>query len=132
MDPYKYVTVQSNAVAEKDVVTKEIRTAEYAWGGYTVSNSNWQVMEVKNNIGRITAANIALSTNLNPKGQKRIRTPGTRFQKSNATDADKKYLYKTRTAISILIFLEPAHCLQRRLSASEVNTGPRITQTVAG
>jgi hypothetical protein len=130
LDPYKYVTVQSNAVAEKDVVTKEIRTAEYAWGGYTVSNSNWQVMEVKNNIGRITAANIALSTNLNPKGQKKDTDTRDKISKSNATDADKKYLLQNPD--SYIDFNIPWN-LRIAYNADyqhQVNTGPRITQTV--
>jgi hypothetical protein len=43
-------------------------------------------------IGRITNANLALSTNLSPKGQKKDNDTRDKIAKSNASDADKKFL----------------------------------------
>lgn len=88
LDPYAYVTI-SNGEAKSE---KEIRTHTYAWHTYQPSTPGWYVVKANQGIGRITNANLALSTNLNPKGQKKDTNTRDKIAKSDATDSDKKYM----------------------------------------
>ncbi len=89
LDPYNYVTIQSN---ENSSFKKEIRTSEYAWGKPYITPAGYHIEKVGSGIGRITSANLALSTNLSPKGQKKDNTTRDKIGKSNISDSDKKFL----------------------------------------
>ena len=58
----------------------------------------WQVDKVSSGLGRITSANLALSTNLSPKGMKKDNESRDKIAKSNASDSDKEFLLKNPDA----------------------------------
>lgn len=90
LDPYKYATIYK---IEDESQVKEVRSSEYAWGQYRPTTAGWAVLKTDpSTIGRITNANLALSTNLSPKGQKKDNETRDKIGKSNASDSDKKYL----------------------------------------
>ncbi|MBL7877191.1 MAG: LPS-assembly protein LptD, partial [Cyclobacteriaceae bacterium] len=61
-----------------DPIYSEKRISRYAWNA--------------GKLGRITQANFAFSTNLNPKGQKSDNSTRERIAQSNASDTDKAFL----------------------------------------
>ncbi len=79
LDPYKYVnhSVLNNEKTASTIV--EVRKNYLTW-------------QDGSGIGRITNANLALSTNLSPKGQKKDTDTRDKIAKSNASDSDKKFL----------------------------------------
>ncbi len=81
LDPYQYWNVKNgiNTVTDQQQYTV-LRVSRYAWN--------------QGNIGRITSASLALSTNLNPKGQKKDSDTREQIGKANASQADKDYLLK--------------------------------------
>jgi hypothetical protein len=93
LDPYEYAIIQKN---EDPTQRKEVRSREYAWGKKfdpAINTPNWSVVSSDpSSLGRITNANLALSTNFNPKGQKKDTDTRDKISKSNASDSDKKYL----------------------------------------
>ncbi len=91
LDPYKYVTLEH----EKRVY--EMRTSQYSWNDYTAP-AGYTLISESGGIGRITSANLAMSTNLSPKGQKKDADTRDRIGKSNASDSDKKYLMQNPDA----------------------------------
>jgi hypothetical protein len=88
LDPYRYVTISNGESGSK----KEIKTQAYAWQSYRPATPGWDVVSGDKGIGRITNANLALSTNLNPKGQKKDTNTRDKIAKANISDSDKKYL----------------------------------------
>jgi hypothetical protein len=92
LDPYRYIKITD----EKGTVVREVRTSEYAWGKPYQPGSTyggWTVLDgIGHGVGRITNANLALSTNLSPKGQKKDNDTRAKIGKSNASEADKKFL----------------------------------------
>ncbi len=80
LDPYQYRNGRVGTDAHDQPTYNVFRVSRYAWdaGG----------------IGRITSANMAFSTNLNPKGQKKDNENRDKIGKSNASQADKEYLMK--------------------------------------
>ena len=127
LNPYKFVTVRS----KDDLTTdKEIQTKVYAWNTYRPTTEGWAVVKDQPGIGRITSANLALSTNLNPKGQKKDTDIRDRVGKSNASDTDKKFLLQNPD--SYIDFKIPWNL---RISVNAdfqhgVNTKPKVTETV--
>lgn len=88
LDPYKYVTMTNGTV------TVERRTSSYAWGQYAIpeNSGSYRIVKEGSGIGRVTAANLALSTNLNPKGQKKDTDTRDKISKANIGEGDRKYL----------------------------------------
>jgi len=71
IDPYQYIT---DSVTEKGKIYQTKRD-----GHYTLRNG-------------LSSANIAFSTNLNPKGQSKDTQTRDKIGKSNASDSEKKFL----------------------------------------
>ncbi|MEQ1587026.1 MAG: putative LPS assembly protein LptD [Cyclobacteriaceae bacterium] len=87
LDPYEYrmvITDYENPEEKLDPIYTEKRISRYAWNA--------------GKAGRITRANFAFSTNLNPKGQKSDNDTRERIAKSDASDTDKKYLLQNPDA----------------------------------
>lgn len=80
LDPYQYRNGRVGTDIHDQPIYNVFRVSRYAWdaGG----------------LGRITSANLALSTNLSKKGQKKDAETREKIGKSNATQADKDYLLK--------------------------------------
>ena len=94
LDPYRYLTISN---PEKPGSTKEIKVDALPGGRIPLLGPNsqaWQVDKVSPGLGRITNANLALSTNLSPKGQKKDNDTRAKIAKSTASDADKEFLLK--------------------------------------
>jgi lipopolysaccharide export system protein LptA len=80
LDPYQFEIGRNDlTIPEEGTSLIERKRDRYAWntGG---------------GVGRITAAGLAFSTNLNPKGQKSDNATRDQIAKSNATEADKNHL----------------------------------------
>ena len=98
LDPYRYMTISK---AEVPNSSKEIRVN--ALPGQDIPSLGehsqaWQVDKVSSGLGRITSANLALSTNLSPKGMKKDNESRDKIAKSNASDSDKEFLLKNPDA----------------------------------
>ncbi|MBK8290612.1 MAG: hypothetical protein IPK96_06295 [Flammeovirgaceae bacterium] len=81
LDPYEYrqvITDYGDQENKLDPIYSEKRISRYAWNA--------------GKPGRITQANFAFSTNLNPKGQKSDNSTRERIAQSNASDTDKAFL----------------------------------------
>lgn len=130
LDPYKYVTLvsQDPASATKGV-PREIRTRQYAWNPYTPPAGYW-VIEDGFGIGRITNANLAMSTNLSPKGQSKDTDMRAKIGKANIPDADKQYLLNNPDAY--IDFDIPWNLrINYNVDYSHgVNSVPRVTQAM--
>lgn len=75
LDPYEYMVV---SVDEKTGAITDRRIDRYVWkDGFS--------------LGQITHANFALSTNLNPKGQKKDSDSRDKISKSNMSDSEKNF-----------------------------------------
>ncbi len=147
LDPYKYAIIHK---VEDQTQRKEVRSREYAWGKVydpSINTPGWEVLsQDESPIGRITNANLALSTNLNPKGQKKDTDTRDKIGKSNASDSDKKYLLANPDSyidfnipwnLRISYNIDYAHNAAGALSKNLTNTAadnkllnPTITQTV--
>jgi hypothetical protein len=125
LDPYKYVTL----VSEKGGAPREIRTRQYAWDPYTPPTGYW-VIDDGFGIGRITNANMALGTNLSPKGQKKDKETSEKIGKANIPDADKQYMLKNP---ELYIDFDIPWNLRINYNVDYshgVNSDPRITQAL--
>jgi lipopolysaccharide export system protein LptA len=80
LDPYQYWHVKNGVDLNDQPLYTIVRVSRYAWN--------------EGKIGRITSANLAFGTNLNPKGQKKDSDMRDKVAKSNATQADKDFLLK--------------------------------------
>ncbi len=80
LDPYQYWNVRNGVDAQDRPLYTELRVSRYSWNA--------------GNLGRITSATIALSTNINPKGQKKDSDLREKIGKANATQADKDFLLR--------------------------------------
>lgn len=80
LDPYKYLTTTNT----ETLVKTERRINELIW-------KNRQ-------LGRITAATLAVNTNLNPKGQKNDEATRDKITKSSMPEQEKQYLLKNPDA----------------------------------
>ena len=81
-------------------------------------------------LGRITQANFAFSTNLNPKGQDKDNTTRDKVGKSELPDAEKKFLLKNPDAyvdFSIPWNLRISYNIDYQHT---INSTPKITQTI--
>lgn len=126
LDPYRYVQIESNGIH------KEIRTNTVAWNtSYTPTTEGWGIRYAPPpGIGRITNANLALSTNLSAKGQKQDTDTKNSIAKSNISDSDKQYLLQNPD--SYIDFKIPWNF---RVSynadySHPVNSNPIITQAI--
>ena len=130
LDPYRYLTISKPEVPKS---SKEIRVN--ALPGQSIpplgpNSQAWQVDNVSSGLGRITNANLALSTNLSPKGQKKDTETKDKIAKSNASETDKEFLLKNPDAY--IDFKIPWNL---RISynvdyAHPVNTKSTITQSM--
>ncbi len=147
LDPYTYAIIYKE---EDPTQRKEVRSREYAWGKIydpSINTPGWKVLSRDpSSLGRITNANLALSTNLNPKGQKKDTDTKDKIAKSNASDSDKKYLlanpdsyidfnipWNLRISYNIDYSHQAAGTLSRNLTNTAADTkalNPTITQTV--
>lgn len=82
LDPYHYEKTQ-----REDGRTIERRTPVYAWGA-----------PGNRSLGRITSANFALSTNLNPKARKEEQESREKIANSNLPEGDKQFLINNPAA----------------------------------
>lgn len=126
LDPYKYVTI----VSENGGTPREIRTRNFAWNP-TPEPAGYYVLDDGFGIGRITNANLALGTNLSPKGKE--KDADTREKVGKATgisDADKQYLLKNPDMY--IDFNIPWNLrINYNVDYSHpVNTTPKVTQTM--
>ena len=130
LDPYRYLTISKQEVPNS---TREIRVN--ALPGQSIpslgpNSEAWRTAEVSSGLGRITNANLALSTNLSPKGQKKDTETRDKIAKSNASETDKEFLLKHPDAY--IDFKIPWNL---RISynvdyAHRVNTKSTITQSM--
>jgi len=116
LDPYEYRYVITDYDENDAPIYTEMRVNKLVW-------NNGQ-------IGRITQANMALSTNLSPKGQKKDNDTRDRIAKSNLPDAEKKYLLQNPD-----VYIDFSIPWNLRISYNvdyqhSVNTSPVITQTI--
>ena len=84
LDPYEYRNVITAYNLNDQPIYTEKRIDRLVW------NSG--------QLGRITQANFAFSTNLNPKGQNKDNDTRDKIGKSNIPDAEKKYLLQNPDA----------------------------------
>jgi len=87
LDPYEYrqiITDYGNPETKEDPIYSERRISRYAWN--------------TGKIGRITQANFAFSTNLNPKGQKKDTDIREKIANSDASETDKRFLLQNPDA----------------------------------
>ena len=84
LDPYEYRNYISDYDENDAPIFSERRINRLVW------NSG--------KLGRITQANFAFSTNLNPKGQKKDTDTRDKIAKSDLPDAEKKYLLQNPDA----------------------------------
>ena len=80
LDPYQYWTVK----IDENTYT-EIKVSRYAWQG-------------GKGLGQISSANLAFSTNFNPKGQTKDNSTRDKIGKSDLSDTDKQFLLKNPDA----------------------------------
>src|SRR5690606_10781786 len=107
LDPYAYVT---------DAEGRETRINEYAWKS--------------GKIGRITSANLAASTNLNPKARERGQTSREKIAESDLSTSDKEFLIRNP---EMYVDIDIPWGLQVSYNLSyghPANSDPRITQTM--
>lgn len=107
MDPYAYRT---------DAEGRETRINEYAWKS--------------GKIGRITSANLAASTNLNPKARERGQTSREKIAQSDLSSSDKEFLIRNP---ELYVDFDIPWSLQVSYNLSynhTVNADARITQTL--
>lgn len=128
LDPYKYVTIASSDPAS-GLAKREIRTRYFAWNPYTAP-AGYDVVEEGSGIGRITNANLALSTNLSPKGQSKDNDMRAKLGKANIPEADKQYLLNNPDAY--IDFDIPWNLrINYNVDYNHVlNSDPRLTQTM--
>lgn len=91
LDPYQYLTISN------EDTTYEFRTHSYAWTKVEPI-PNYSVVDRGGKLGRITSANLALGTNLSPKGQKKDNDTRTRIANSDASQSDKEFMLKNPDA----------------------------------
>lgn len=128
LDPYKYVTLVSKDPSRAGV-PREIRTRYYAWDPYTPPDGYWAI-EDGFGIGRITSANLALGTNLSPKGQKKDADTRAKVGKADIPEADKQYMLKNP---DLYIDFDIPWNLRINYNVDynhTVNNDPRITQAL--
>ncbi|CAN5391994.1 putative LPS assembly protein LptD [soil metagenome] len=133
LDPYKYATISKT---ETEVDRREIRLSTVSWTDMnqatlqTLGSQRYHLISQTTGFGRITSANLALSTNLNPKGQKKDTDTRDRINKANASESDKQYLLMNPD--SYIDFKIPWN-LRISYNANythTTNSVPLITQTV--
>jgi len=87
LDPYEYreiITDYGKPETKEDPIYSERRISRLVWN--------------TGKLGRITQANFAFSTNLNPKGQKNDSEIRNKIANSNASETDKKFLLQNPDA----------------------------------
>ncbi len=117
LDPYEY----RNYVTNYDEKTNTNIYAEKR-----IDRLVWNSGEV----GRITQANLALSTNLNPKGQDKDTDTRDKIGKSELPDAEKKFLLQNPDAyidFSIPWNLRISYNVDYQ---NQINSTPKITQAI--
>lgn len=116
LDPYEYRNYISDFNAEDEPIFSERRIDRLVW------NSG--------KIGRITQANFAFSTNLNPKGQNKDNDTREKIGKSELPDAEKRYLLQNPDAyvdFSIPWNLRISYNVDYQ---NAINSSPKITQSI--
>jgi len=116
LDPYEYRNYVTDYDKNDNPIYTEKRIDRLVW------NSG--------QIGRITQANLALSTNLNPKGQNKDTDTRDKIAKSDLPTAEKQYLMKNPDAyidFSIPWNLRISYNIDYQHA---INSSPKITQTI--
>ena len=116
LDPYEYRNYVTDYDVDDNPIYTEKRIDRLVW------NSG--------QIGRITQANLALSTNLNPKGQNKDTDTRDKIAKSDLPDAEKKYLLQnpdTYIDFSIPWNLRISYNVDYQHA---INSTPTITQAI--
>ncbi|MBA4144135.1 MAG: hypothetical protein C0523_00110 [Cytophaga sp.] len=80
IDPYKYLLFEN--ANESSTIINQLKVSRYAWEGG------------KFTLGQISNANLALGTNLSPKGQKSDNTTRDKIAKSEMSPTDKEFMLK--------------------------------------
>ncbi len=119
LDPYEYrmiITDYGDPETKTNPIYSERRISRYVWNN--------------GKLGRITQANFAFSTNLNPKGQKSDTDSRSKIANSQMSDSDKKFLLQnpdTYVDFSIPWNLRISYNVDY---AHRENAGPTITQAM--
>ena len=116
LDPYEYRNFVTDFDPNDQPIYTERRIDRLVW------NSG--------QIGRITQANLALSTNLNPKGQNKDTDTRDKIAKSELPDAEKKYMLQNPDA-----YIDFSIPWNLRISYNvdyqhPLNSTPKITQAI--
>jgi len=116
LDPYEYRNYITGYDGSDQPIYTEKRIDRLVW------NSG--------QLGRITQANFALSTNLNPKGQSKDTDTRDKIAKSDLPDAEKKFLLQNPDA-----YIDFSIPWNLRISYNvdyqhPINSDPRITQAI--
>jgi len=116
LDPYEYRNYVTDFGENDAPVFTEKRINRLVWNN--------------GKIGRITQANFAFSTNLNPKGQDKDNNTREKIAKSELPDAEKRYLLQNPAA-----YIDFSIPWNLRISYNvdythSVNAGPKITQAI--
>lgn len=119
LDPYEYRTIITDFEDSEtgiDTIYSERRISRYAWHS--------------GSLGRITSANFAFSTNINPKGRDKDNEMREKISKSDATDSEKKYFLQNPDAyVDFSIPWNLRISYNVNYTHSE-NAKPVVTQTV--
>lgn len=119
LDPYEYrqiITDYEDPEQKLVPIYSERRISRYAW------NSG--------SLGRITNANFAFSTNLNPKGRNSDNEMREKISKSDISDSDKRYLLQNPDAyvdFSIPWNLRISYNIDY---SHQENQDPKVTQAI--
>jgi len=117
VDPYQYNRVRYGVNTQDQPVYTIVRANHLVWN--------------QGKLGRLTNANLALSTNLSSQGQKKDTETRNKVAKSNATQAEKDYLLQhpdTYVDFSIPWNLRLSYNLG--FNNSNPNASPVITQAI--
>lgn len=116
LDPYEY----RNVVTDYDENDQPVYTEQ------RIDNLVWK----SGQLGRITTANFAFSTNLNPKGQKQDNNTRDKIAKSELPESEKRFLLQNPDAyvdFSVPWNLRISYNVDYQHPA---NSKPTITQTI--
>ena len=115
LDPYNYYT-EINTSEEGDVTQVERRSKSLAWKA--------------GNIGRITNATLAISTNLNPKAQSKETTSREKIGKSDLPEQEKQFLLQNPDAYVDFEIPWSLNISYNLSYGHQLNKKPTITQTI--
>lgn len=118
LDPYRYEVVDAERPDQR------VRVSRYAW------EKKINETDASRKLGRITSANLAFSTNLNPKARKNEQESRKKIAQSDLPEAEKQFLINDPAAY---IDFEIPWSLSVRYNLSysaPVSSPSKITQTL--